>query len=101
MFIRWQKQELNRMRKSAIDYITALADEEDYIQFITAVTPPISIKHKFLSYEYQEYCIKINDKYRKEWYMIQLESIEAVKLITPKFRGLKWYDGMDNRKVGA
>ena len=78
-----------------------MAKKDDYLEIITSMYKPIVLKKNSLSYGYLDYCIRITDHSRKEDYMIQLESINAIKLIKPKFKGLNWYDGMKKTKVGA
>ena len=88
------------MRPSAVDHMIFMADEDDTIEFITTMYPPIRIQHKFLAYAFIDYCIRINDNGKKEQYMIQLESLEAIKVIKPKFKGKTWWE--DSKvKVGA
>lgn len=89
------------MRKTAIDHIFDMAKKDDYLEIITSMYKPFTLKKNSLSYDYIENCIRITDHSRKEHYIIQLECINAIKLIKPKFKGLTWYDGMKKRKVGA
>ena len=89
------------MRQSAIDHMIFMADDDDYVEFITSMYPPINIKKRFLTYVFMDYCIRINDNSRKEQYMIQLESIDAVKVIKPKFKGMTWWSGREETKAGA
>lgn len=89
------------MRPNAIDYMVAAADDNDYIVFLTKFYKPINIKKRLLDYCFVQYCIRINDMSRKEKYMIQLESIEAVKVIKPKFKGMNWSTGKKETGVGA
>ena len=89
------------MRPNAIDYMVATADDKDYIVFLTKFYKPINIKKRLLEYCFVQYCIKIEDKGRKEKYMIQLESVEAIKVIKPKFKGMDWTTGKKETKVGA
>ena len=77
------------MRPTAIDYMVAAADDNDYIVFLTKFYKPINIKKILLEYNFFQHCIRINDMSRKEKYMIQLESIEAVKVIKPKLNELQ------------
>lgn len=62
-----------------------MAKDTDYVEFITSMYKPICIKKRALDYAYFGYCIRLNDNSAKEKYMIQLETIEAVKVIQPKF----------------
>lgn len=89
------------MRASAIDYMVTTAEDIDYIVFITNVYKPIDIKKRLLKYSFFQHCIRITDKGRKERYMIQLESIEAVKVIKPKFKGMDWSAGKKETRVGT
>ena len=90
------------MRKSAIDHMVIIADDEDYLEFITAIYEPIVIKKRNLGYSFMDYCIRFNDNAKKEKYMIQLETVEAIKVIKPKFKGMTWYNqGTNKAKEGA
>lgn len=90
------------MRKSAIDHMIAIANDEDYLEIITSMYKPIVIKKTNLVYSFMDYCIRFNDYAKKEKYMIQLEAIDAIKVIQPKFKGMSWYNqGKNKAKEGA
>ena len=89
------------MRKSAIDHMVTIANDDDFIEVITPICKPIVIKKKNLAYTFMDYCIRINDNAKKEYYMIQLETVEAIKIVKPKFKGISWYDGKTKVKADA
>ena len=89
------------MRTSAIDHMIAIANDDDYLEIITSICKPIVIKKRDFVYSFMNYCIRFNDYAKKEKYMIQLESIEAIKVIKPKFKGMSWSDGKTQVKAGA
>lgn len=90
------------MKREAIDHMVSIANDEDYLEFITAIYEPIVIKKSNLGYSFMNFCIRFNDNAKKEKYMIQLETVEAIKIIKPKFRGMSWYNqGTNKAKEGA
>ena len=92
------------MRREAINHMITIANDDDYLEFITAIYDPIVIKKSNLGYSFFHFCIRFNDNAKKEKYMIQLESLEAIKIIVPKFKGMNWWSGQENKakaKAGA
>ena len=80
------------MRRAAIDHMVTIANDDDYLEFITAIYEPIVIKKNNLGYSFMDFCMRLNDNAKKEKYMIQLETIEAIKIIKPKIRGMTWHN---------
>lgn len=90
------------MRRAAIDHMVTIANDDDYLEFITAIYEPIVIKKNNLGYSFMDFCMRLNDNAKKEKYMIQLETIEAIKIIKPKIRGMTWHNqGQIRTKAGA
>ena len=74
------------MNIPAIHHIFGKAKDEDYLK-IDYGTKSMTIPKKFLNYKilYRGYYLEIDNKSKKETYLIKTDSIDLITIIQPKF----------------
>ena len=91
------------MNQRLMERLFNIATDEDYIK-IDYGNKEIEIPKRFLEYTFfnKGYHILIDNKSKKETYLIKTDSIDVVTLMKPKFRGMTWYNqGQSRTKAGV
>lgn len=89
------------MNKVFIRSMFTRANSEDYLK-IDYGTKCLEIPKRFLKYKFlQDGHLELINTGKKETYLIKTSSIDLITVIEPKIRGMSWYDGRTQTKIGA
>ena len=91
------------MDKEIIGSYFKFANNEDYIK-IDFGNKNLEIPKRFLQYAFlgNGYYLELQNKGKKETYLIKTDSIDLITIIKPKFKGMTWYNqGQKKIKAGA
>ena len=76
--------------KTILHYIDQ-ANQNDKIE-IRIFNKPIGLIKRYINYKIQDKTLIIDDKYKNEQYIININSIKLIKFIAPKRIGMTWFD---------
>lgn len=71
------------------------ANQEDMIE-IKIFNKPFEFIKKHIAYEIQDKTLIIDDKFKNEMRLLNINSIKAIRIIAPKKIGMTWFDSEIN-----
>lgn len=76
------------------------ANQEDMIE-IKIFNKPFEFIKKHIAYEIQDKTLIIDDKFKNEMHLLNINSIKAIRIIAPKKIGITWFknETQQNREV--
>lgn len=89
-----------KLNKNIILQSLNQANQNDKIE-IRIFNKPIGLIKKYINYKIQDKTLIIDDKYKNEQYIININSIKLIKFIAPKRIGMTWFknETQQNREV--
>ena len=71
------------------------ANQNDKIE-IRIFNKPIGLIKRYINYKIQDKTLIIDDKYKNEMHLLNINSIKAIRIIAPKRIGMTWFDSEIN-----
>ena len=89
-----------KLNKNIILQTLNQANQNDKIE-IRIFNKPIGLIKRYINYKIQDKTLIIDDKYKNEQYIININSIKLIKFIAPKRIGMTWFknETQQNREV--
>lgn len=89
-----------KLNKNIILQSLNQANQNDKIE-IRIFNKPIGLIKRYINYKIQDKTLIIDDKYKNEQYIININSIKLIKFIAPKRIGMTWFknETQQNREV--
>ena len=84
-----------KLNKNIILQTLNQANQNDKIE-IRIFNKPIGLIKRYINYKIQDKTLIIDDKYKNEQYIININSIKLIKFIAPKRIGMTWLDSEIN-----
>lgn len=84
-----------KLNKNIILQSLNQANQNDKIE-IRIFNKPIGLIKRYINYKIQDKTLIIDDKYKNEQYIININSIKLIKFIAPKRIGMIWFDSEIN-----
>ena len=84
-----------KLNKNIILQSLNQANQNDKIE-IRIFNKPIGLIKRYINYKIQDKTLIIDDKYKNEQYIININSIKLIKFIAPKRIGMAWFDSEIN-----
>ena len=84
-----------KLNKNIILQTLNQANQNDKIE-IRIFNKPIGLIKMYINYKIQDKTLIIDDKYKNEQYIIDINSIKLIKFIAPKRIGMVWFDSEIN-----
>lgn len=84
-----------KLNKNIILQTLNQANQNDKIE-IRIFNKPIGLIKRYINYKIQDKTLIIDDKYKNEQYIININSIKLIKFIAPKRIGMTWFDSEIN-----
>lgn len=79
-----------KLNKNIILQSLNQANQNDKIE-IRIFNKPIGLIKRYINYKIQDKTLIIDDKYKNEQYIININSIKLIKFIAPKRIGMTWF----------
>ena len=89
-----------KLNKNIILQTLNQANQNDKIE-IRIFNKPIGLIKRYINYKIQDKTLIIDDKYKNEMHLLNINSIKAIRIIAPKRIGMTWFknETQQNREV--
>lgn len=84
-----------KLNKDVVIQFLNQANQNDKIE-IRIFNKPIGLIKRYINYKINDKTLIIDDKYKNEQYIININSIKLIKFIAPKMQGMTWFDSEIN-----